>query len=78
MRCLICMAMKPITQCVLMILRYFDNFYVGWGVKCLEDAFDPTLPEAPLPEFPSGPEVTEVDDPTPEEEAAVRAALQVA
>jgi len=60
-----------------MILRYFDNFYVGWGVKCLEDAFDPTLPEAPLPEFPSGPEVTEVDDPTPEEEAAVRAALQV-
>ena len=27
-------------------------------------------------EFPSGPEVTEADDPTPEEEAAVRAALE--
>ena len=25
-------------------------------------------------EFPSGPEITEVDDPTPEEEAALRAA----
>ena len=29
-------------------------------------------------EFPSGPEITEVEDPTPEEEAALRAAQQEA
>lgn len=34
------------------------------------------MPDPPLNEFPSGPEITETDDPTPEEEAAVRAALQ--
>lgn len=34
------------------------------------------MPDEPLLEFPSGPEVTEADDPTPEEEAAVRAAIQ--
>lgn len=31
-----------------------------------------------MEEFPSGPEITEVEDPTPEEEAALRAARQEA
>ena len=56
--------------------RFFENIYVGWGHKNLESSFEPALPDEPLTEFPSGPEVTEADDPTPEEEAAVRAALQ--
>lgn len=50
--------------------------YIGWGQKNLEATFEPALPDMPLTEFPSGPEITEADDPTPEEEAAVRAALQ--
>ncbi|XP_045200291.2 radial spoke head protein 6 homolog A-like [Mercenaria mercenaria] len=56
--------------------KFFENLYIGWGQKNLEDVFEPALPEIPLVEFPSGPEITEADDPTPEEEAAVRAALQ--
>ncbi|XP_052280240.1 radial spoke head protein 6 homolog A-like [Dreissena polymorpha] len=56
--------------------RFFENIYIGWGLKNTETSFEPALPEDPQPEFPSGPEVTEQDDPTPEEEAAVRAALQ--
>ena len=31
-----------------------------------------------MEEFPSGPEITEAEDPTPEEEAALRAAQQEA
>ena len=58
------------------ICRCFENLYVGWGNKNLEASFEPALPDEPMVEFPSGPEVTEADDPTPEEEAAVRAALQ--
>lgn len=45
-------------------------------MKNLDGSFEPDLPDNPAPEFPSGPEITESDDPTPEEEAAVRAALQ--
>lgn len=42
----------------------------------MDGSFEPALPDNPAQEFPSGPEITEGDDPTPEEEAAVRAALQ--
>ncbi|KAL4219670.1 Radial spoke head protein 4 A [Mactra antiquata] len=56
--------------------KYFENLYIGWGQKNLEAEFEPALPDPPMNEFPSGAEVTESDDPTPEEEAAVRAALQ--
>ena len=56
--------------------RFFENIYIGWGQKNLEASFEPALPDEPMMEFPSGPEVTEADDPTPEEEAAVRAALE--
>ncbi|XP_069119973.1 radial spoke head protein 6 homolog A-like [Argopecten irradians] len=56
--------------------RYFETLYVGWGLKNLSSEYDPTIPPTAMTEFPSGPEVTEADDPTPEEEAAFRAALQ--
>lgn len=56
--------------------RFFENLYVGWGQKCLPDNFDPAVPEFPMEEFPTGPEVIEADDPSPETEAAIRAAMR--
>ena len=54
--------------------KKFENVYIGWGQKHASENFSP----APLPnmqvEYPSGPEITEVEDPTPEEEQALRAA----
>ena len=58
--------------------RKFENVYIGFGHKYSQDNYSP--PAAPLimDEFPSGPEITEAEDPTPEEEAALRAARQEA
>ncbi|VDQ16947.1 unnamed protein product [Trichobilharzia regenti] len=54
--------------------RFFENIYIGWGLKYTGTNFNPyTIPKL-FDEFPSGLEITEVDDPTPEEEAAWRAA----
>ncbi len=56
--------------------RKFENIYIGNGHKYSAENFSP-IPPAPIQEeFPSGPEITEVEDPTPEEEAALRAAQQ--
>ncbi|XP_061170080.1 radial spoke head protein 6 homolog A-like [Saccostrea echinata] len=55
--------------------RYFTSIYIGWGQKNLGDAFEPELPPDIMDEFPSGPEITEADDPSPEEESAFKAAL---
>lgn len=38
------------------------------------DNYSPQPPAAVQEEYPSGPDITEVEDPTPEEEAAYRAA----
>ncbi|XP_018650162.1 putative radial spokehead-l [Schistosoma mansoni] len=54
--------------------RFFANIYVGWGLKYTGMTFSPQIIPKPFEEFPSGLEITEVDDPTPEEEAAWRAA----
>ncbi|KAL3314074.1 Radial spoke head protein 4 A [Cichlidogyrus casuarinus] len=56
--------------------KLFENVYVGWGQKYLEggENFDPVPIPQVMDEFISGPEITEVEDPTPEEEAAWRAA----
>ncbi|VEL09136.1 unnamed protein product [Protopolystoma xenopodis] len=54
--------------------RFFENIYIGWAQKFLADSFSPIPLQPAESEFPSGPEVTEVEDPTPEEEAAWRAA----
>jgi len=50
--------------------------YFGWGHKYSPENYSPDPAPAILDEFPSGPEVTEIDDPTPEEEAALRAAKE--
>lgn len=54
--------------------RRFENVYVGSGHKYNPDNYSPPPPPAVQEEFPSGPEITEAEDPTPEEEAALRAA----
>ncbi|GFO20566.1 radial spoke head protein 4-like protein a [Plakobranchus ocellatus] len=56
--------------------KFFENLYIGFGQKQLDSTFDPATPEEPQMEFPIGPEVTEKDDPTPGEEAAIKAALR--
>jgi len=56
--------------------RTFENVYIGWGHKYSPENYSPEAPPTIQEEFPSGPEVTEVDDPTPEEEAAFRAAKE--
>ncbi|GFS08552.1 radial spoke head protein 4-like protein A [Elysia marginata] len=56
--------------------KFFENLYIGFGQKQLDSTFDPATPEEPQIEFPTGPEVTEQDDPTPGEEAAIRAAMR--
>jgi len=56
--------------------RTFENIYIGWGHKYSPENFSPDPPPAIQVEFPSGPEITEADDPTPEEEAAYRAAKE--
>lgn len=56
--------------------RFFENLYVGWGQKYLHDNFEPALPDPPMDEFPTGPEVIETEDPSPETEAAIKAAMR--
>ncbi|CAH1791393.1 unnamed protein product [Owenia fusiformis] len=58
--------------------KKFENVYVGWGHKYAADNYSPPPPPGVQEEFPSGPEITETEDPTPEEEAALRAAQQEA
>ena len=54
--------------------RKFENVYIGWGQKYAAANYSPPPPPAVQDEFPSGPEITEVDDPTPADEATLRAA----
>jgi len=58
--------------------KKFENVYIGWGHKYGAENYSPPPPPPVLEEFPSGPEITEAEDPTPEEEAALRAAQQEA
>lgn len=52
--------------------KTFENIYIGWGHKFAAEGFSPMAPPVIQQEFPMGPEIIEVDDPTPEEEAALR------
>ncbi|XP_068083680.1 radial spoke head protein 6 homolog A [Anabrus simplex] len=54
--------------------RKFDNVYIGWGHKISLNNFSPEPMEAIQSEYPQGPEIMEIDDPTPEEEEAWRLA----
>ncbi|CAG5127423.1 unnamed protein product [Candidula unifasciata] len=58
--------------------KKFENIYIGFGHKYRPDNYTPPPPPPIQEEFPSLPEITEADDPTPEEEAALKAAQQEA
>ncbi|XP_022094680.1 radial spoke head protein 4 homolog A-like isoform X2 [Acanthaster planci] len=58
--------------------KKFENVYLGWGHKYSPENYSPPPPPPVQEEFPSGPEITEAEDPSPEEEAALRAAQQEA
>ncbi|TPP58717.1 Radial spoke head protein 6 A [Fasciola gigantica] len=53
--------------------KSFENVYIGWGIKASGPGFQPHLPLDPLEEFVETAELTETTDPTPVEEAALRA-----
>lgn len=50
--------------------------YIGWGLKYQPGCFQPVLPGQGGQEHPIAEDITEIDDPTPEEEAALRAAQE--
>lgn len=54
--------------------KKFENVYIGSGHKYSQENYNPPAMPQLQEEFPSGPEITETEDPTPEEEAALRAA----
>eukprot|EP00794_Sanderia_malayensis_P020102 gene20102-22073_t len=58
--------------------RKFENIYVGWGQKYNAENYSPPVPPATQEEYPSGPEITEAEDPTVEAERALKAAQQEA
>ncbi|KAM9676167.1 radial spoke head protein 4 homolog A [Dama dama] len=58
--------------------KKFENLYIGWGHKYSPDSYTPPVPPPVYQEYPSGPEITEMDDPTVGEEQAFRAAQEAA
>lgn len=53
--------------------RTFENVYIGWGHKYSAENYSPPEPSAIQEEFPSVPQIAELDDPTPEDEARLKA-----
>ena len=58
--------------------RKFENVYIGYGNKYLSENYSPPAPPPALEEYPNGPEVLEMDDPTVEEEKALKQAQEEA
>ncbi|XP_049755603.1 radial spoke head protein 4 homolog A isoform X1 [Elephas maximus indicus] len=58
--------------------KKFENFYIGWGHKYSPHNYTPPVPPPVYQEYPSGPEITEMDDPSVEEEQIFRAAQEAA
>eukprot|EP00053_Salpingoeca_punica_P009852 m.88611 g.88611 ORF g.88611 m.88611 type:complete len:495 (-) comp15196_c0_seq1:192-1676(-) len=55
----------------------FENVYIGTGIKQSKNPYSPALPPAPQVEYPLGPDVTEANDPTREEEEAFEAEQKI-
>jgi len=58
--------------------KKFENVYIGHGHKYGSQNFSPVPPPPMQTEYPSGAEITEAEDPTVEEEAALKAAQEEA
>ena len=52
--------------------RTFDNIYIGWGLKLSVEGFSPSYLPQRQNEYELGPEIMEVDDPSPQMEEAWR------
>ena len=50
----------------------WENVYVGFGHKYGTTNYGPELPPLPVDEYGDGPEIGEVEDPSPEQEAKAR------
>lgn len=59
-----------------MFCRKFENVYVGTGHKYSKDNYSPPETTPIREEFPSGAEITEIEDPSVEEERQIRKAQQ--
>ncbi|CAB3991588.1 radial spoke head 4 homolog A-like [Paramuricea clavata] len=55
----------------------FENIYVGWGQKYLPHGYTPPNLPPVMEEFPGGADITEIDDPTVEEEQEAKARQEV-
>lgn len=53
-------------------LRIFDNVYIGWGNKYTGSCYNPPAPPPAFQEYPEAEEMRELDDPTVEEERALK------
>ncbi|XP_006871531.1 PREDICTED: radial spoke head protein 6 homolog A [Chrysochloris asiatica] len=58
--------------------KKFENIYIGWGHKYSPENFNPALPAPIQQEYSSGPDIIEMNDPTVEEEQALKAAQEQA
>jgi len=56
--------------------RRFENVYIGWGLKYNADNYSPPAPPKFESEYIIGAEVTEIEDPTVEEEQAFKKAQE--
>lgn len=60
------------------LYRKFENVYIGWGHKYSPDNYTPPALPPVYQEYPSGAEITEMDDPSVEEEQAFEASREAA
>lgn len=58
--------------------KKFENLYIGWGHKYSVENYTPPGPPPVYQEYPSGPEIAEMDDPSVEEEQAFRITQEAA
>ena len=58
--------------------RKYENLYVGYGHKYQPENYSPPMPPVALEEYPVGPDVMEMDDPTVEDEQALKKAQEEA
>jgi len=58
--------------------KKFENVYIGYGHKYNAQNYSPPPPPPIQREYPSGPDITEAEDPTVEEEVALKAAQEEA
>ncbi|KAK1337970.1 hypothetical protein QTO34_001074 [Cnephaeus nilssonii] len=76
--CYCCSQIQPLAWSICLLQWQFENLYIGWGHKYSPDSYAPPVPPSASQEYPSGPEITEADDPSVEEEQAFRAAQEAA